>query len=387
MKFIHAADIHLGNPFIGLDQTLPNRLKKIVHQSTITAFTDLISSAITEEVDFLVLPGDLYSATKNSPQIQNIVSHQFERLNVVGIPVYLSFGNHDFEADKQSHLPWPKNVHVFGQKVETKYLTLDTGEKIALTGFSYQTQRQPKKVIDDFPIKSQLADYHIGLYHGSPGIDGEPYAPFSVSDMLKKNYDYWALGHIHIRQTLNNQPFIGYSGVLQGLNRKETGAKGYYLVKSSNHLLIPTFHEVSPIIWEELILPAVKDELDLTNQILHDIPKKTTFLSIKITSKIDEILSQQLASGTTLEKVREKSPENLWLINLTTTHDMSTLLAADNIDQKYWSESLETVFSDFVISDYVSNEAPTFVREYFMGDEGKSVLRDKMQQLIQSRKA
>ncbi|MGY3742160.1 metallophosphoesterase family protein [Leuconostoc inhae] len=386
MKFIHAADIHLGNPFIGLDQTLPNGLKKLVQQSTLTAFKDLISSSISEKIDFLVISGDLYNATQNSPQIQESVNQQFERLNRADIAVFLSFGNHDFEANKQSHLAWPKNVHVFEQSVETKYLTLKTGEKIALTGFSYQTQRQTKKVINDFPVKTETTDYHIGLYHGAIGIDGDPYAPFNVGEMLRKNYDYWALGHIHLRQKLNDQPFIGYSGVLQGLNRKEVGEKGYYLVTSKNHVLIPKFHAISPIIWEELILSEVSDELDLINQVLNYKSTKITFLSVKITAQLDNLLNQRLASGTTLEKLREKTPMNLWIVNLTTAHEMLNLLAEDNIDQKYWLESFETVFSNFVISDYVSNQAPTFVRDYFMGEEGKKSLQNKMQQLIQSRK-
>lgn len=386
MKFIHAADIHLGNPFIGLDQTLPSRLKKVVQQSTLTAFKSLISSSITENIDFLVIPGDLYSATQNSPQIQETVSQQFERLNSAGIPVYLSFGNHDFEANKQNHLSWPENVYVFEQSVETKYLTLKTGEKIALTGFSYQTQRQTQKIINDFPVKIQSVDYQIGLYHGAVGIDGDPYAPFSVGDMLKKNYDYWALGHIHMRQTLNNQPFIGYSGVLQGLNRKEIGEKGYYLVTSKNHVLIPEFHVISPIIWEELILSEVSDELDLINQVLNYKYTKTTFLSVKITAGLDENVIQRLESGTTLEKLREKVPRDLWIVNLTITHELLTLLTEDNIDQKYWLESFEKIFSNFIISDYISNQAPTFVRDYFMGQEGKNSLQNKMQQLIQSRK-
>ncbi len=128
----------------------------------------------------------------------------------------------------------------------------------------------------------QSVDCQIGLYHGAVGIDGDPYAPFSVSDMLQKNYDYWALGHIHMRQTLNNQPFIGYSGVLQGLNRKEIGEKGYYLVTSKNHVLVPEFYDISPIIWEELILSEVSDELDLINQVLNYKHNKITFYQSKL---------------------------------------------------------------------------------------------------------
>lgn len=386
MKFIHAADIHLGNPFIGLDQTLPAHLKKVVQESTLTAFIALINAAISEKVDFLIIAGDLYNATKTSPKIQEVVHHEFFRLDEVDIPVYLSFGNHDFEADKQNHLPWTTNVHIFNQNVETQYLTLTSGEKIALTGFSYQTQRQTKKVIDEFPIKNQEVDYHIGVYHGAVGNNGDPYAPFNVTDMNMKNYDYWALGHIHNRQVLNTVPFIGYSGDLQGLNRKETGEKGYYLVNSVNHVLVPDFHDVSIIVWQNISLSDVNDERDLMAQIMRFETKKTTFLSVNLSSEINEALYQRIANGITLDKIREQLPPNLWIVRLTVSPDGATILAEDNIDQRYWQEALEQVFSDFNVSDYLSNQAPLFVREYFTSDEGKQLLRENMQRLIQDRK-
>lgn len=386
MKFIHAADIHLGNPFIGLDQQLPDDLKPIVQASTLTAFKNLISDAIIQHVDFLVLPGDLYSTTVSSPKIQELVSQQFARLNDAEIPVYVSFGNHDFQADKQEHLPWPANVHVFNQIVETAYLTLKTGETVALTGFSYQTPRQNEKVITKFPLKTALVDYHIGLYHGALGVDGDPYAPFTLSDMLSKNYDYWALGHIHVRQTLNQTPFIGYSGNLQGLNRKEVGDKGYYLVESENKLLVPQFRKASVITWEQYTLEKVRDESDIISQVAHYNFDQMTFLSVIITSKLDNVTSQRIAGGVTLEKIRAQLPKNLWIVSLRVQQTMSTMLAHDNIDQKYWQQAYEVVMSDLNVANDLSNQAPIAIRDYFISSEGEEVLRNKIQQLIQSRK-
>src|SRR5690606_28973990 len=49
--------------------------------------------------------------------------------------------------------------------------------------------------------------------------------------LLSKNYDYWALGHIHLRQILNRSPFIVYPGNIQGRHPNEAGAKGFYDVR------------------------------------------------------------------------------------------------------------------------------------------------------------
>ena len=50
--------------------------------------------------------------------------------------------------------------------------------------------------------------------------------------MAKCGLDYWALGHIHTRKVIMDiDPCIIYSGNTQGLNVKETGARGCYLVE------------------------------------------------------------------------------------------------------------------------------------------------------------
>lgn len=385
MKFIHAGDVHLGNPFSGLDKQLPFTLKKTVQTATIKAFEQLIDDAISAEVDFVLFPGDLYNSAENSPFIQEVVSKQFKRLSDVNIDVFLSFGNHDFEADTRNHLPWPNNIHVFDQEVETKIKILHSEEKVALTGFSYQTQRQTEKIIDDFPSKGDT-DYQIGLYHGALGVAGDPYAPFSLSDMLQKNYDYWALGHIHIRQTLNEQPFIGYSGVLQGLNRKEIGDKGYYLVHSENQRLIPEFKNIAPINWNSTTISSMTDETDLIDQIISLKNDKITFWSITITTQIDATIIERINSGVTLDKIRDQLPTNMWVVRLSVANAGQLSLVSDNIDQQYWTGALDKVFEESNITDYLPSQVPVFIREHFMSDDGQEELQNAMEQLIAERR-
>ena len=50
---------------------------------------------------------------------------------------------------------------------------------------------------------------------------------------LPKAYDYWALGHIHLRQQLHEEPPIVYPGNIQGRHRNEQGLKGFYEVELS----------------------------------------------------------------------------------------------------------------------------------------------------------
>lgn len=383
MKFIHAGDIHLGNPFIGLDAQLPDNLKQLVQQSTHQAFMKMINDALTEKVDLLLLPGDFYSTSESSPRLQELVQSAFLKLNQAGIQVFLSLGNHDFEANTSQHLPWPENVYIFDQHVETTYHTTASGEKIAVTGFSYQSQRQMTPVIDEFPTRDQAVDYHLGMYHGAVGVTGEPYAPFKVTDMLEKGYDYWALGHIHVRQTLNTRPFIGYSGSIQGLNRKEVGPKGYYIVDAANQLR-PIFREAETILWDKLQLESVKNEDDLQEMINHyrTGTQKNTFLSVELLNVQDQVLRARIDSGIVLEKIREHLPEQVWVVHLTIRDTELRAFPKDTIDQAYWLRALEDILTEFRVDDYLSDQVPLVLREYFMTHEGKELLKQKMVQQL-----
>lgn len=383
MKFIHAGDIHLGNPFIGLDAQLPDNLKQLVQQSTHQAFMKMINDALTEKVDLLLLPGDFYSASESSPRLQELVQSAFLKLNQAGIQVFLSLGNHDFEANTSQHLPWPENVYIFDQHVETTYHTTASGEKIAVTGFSYQSQRQMTPVIDEFPTRDQAVDYHLGMYHGAVGVTGEPYAPFKVTDMLEKGYDYWALGHIHVRQTLNTRPFIGYSGSIQGLNRKEVGPKGYYIVDTANQLR-PIFREAETILWDKPQLESVKNEDDLQEMINHyrTGTQKNTFLSVELLNVQDQVLRARIDSGIVLEKIREHLPEQVWVVRLTIRDTELRAFPKDTIDQAYWLRALEDILTEFRVDDYLSDQVPLVLREYFMTHEGKELLKQKMVQQL-----
>ena len=57
-----------------------------------------------------------------------------------------------------------------------------------------------------------------------------PTRPCSLDDLRAKNYDYWALGHVHAHEVVARDPTIVFPGNLQGRSIRETGAKGAVLV-------------------------------------------------------------------------------------------------------------------------------------------------------------
>jgi DNA repair protein SbcD/Mre11 len=254
ITFIHTADIHLDSPFKGIKQLDPQLFEEI-YQSTFASFHELISRAIAAAVDFFLISGDIYDEENQSVKAQAFLREELGRLDQAGIPVFLSHGNHDFLGREALKLQLPDNVTIFEKEVATAYLTTKQGEKVAITGFSYPSRWVEERMILEYPQRDMTADYHIGMLHGyleglhsSEGV----YAPFSLGELNMKNYDYWALGHIHKRQTLQLAPPVVYCGNTQGRNPNETEEKGAYLVTLQRKMEpLLQFMPTAPIVWEK----------------------------------------------------------------------------------------------------------------------------------------
>lgn len=226
IRFLHTADLHLDSPFKGMAAAGPDELERL-QQSTFAAFDRFIQYAINEQPDFIVIVGDLYDGEDRSLRAQIRFQQGMQQLHRLGIPVYLSYGNHDHLSGRWTRVSLPDNVHVFGEEVERKQLDV-RGQTVYVHGFSYPQRHVKEAMIGQYADATD--GVHIGLLHGSVAGDAEHamYAPFTISELQEKNYDYWALGHIHKRQILSAEPPIVYPGNIQGRHRNESGAKGFY---------------------------------------------------------------------------------------------------------------------------------------------------------------
>ncbi|MBS4218134.1 DNA repair exonuclease [Bacillus sp. FJAT-49711] len=254
IRFIHTADLHLDSPFLGLKH-LPKELFHLIQESTFTAFERVIDVAIEGEVDFIVVVGDLFDGEDRSIKAQARLRKQMERLYEAEISAFILYGNHDHLQGNWITLHMPDNVYIFGEEPEMIPFTSKRGDKVHLYGFSYGKRHVIERKILDYK-KMGHADFHIGLLHGH--CEGgksihQSYAPFTIEELLQKDMDYWALGHIHMRQVLHERPFVVYPGNIQGRHRNEQGDKGCYQVElPKNGLEKMTFIPTAAIQWESV---------------------------------------------------------------------------------------------------------------------------------------
>lgn len=391
MRFIHTADIHLGHPFLGL-QNVPDELADMIARATTTSFSKMVDIAIAENVEFICISGDLFDSQNQSIHLLDFLITQFNRLDAENIMVYLSYGNHDYQPKKNAGVNWPKNVYEFDNTVKTYYQTLTDGKIVAITSFSYGQQHIKDEVINQFPNKqTNRCDFQIGMYHG--GIDGVNgnYAPFKVSELLSKGYDYWALGHIHQRQTLNENPFIGYVGSLQGQNSKENGAKGFYLVEEADHKLIPYFEETSTILWEtkKISCQQVSSQRELLNELVTNLQVVSNdawqILNIEIDAELGETLVLRINDGTTtlqLNELLRQSNEKLWINNISQSNNNQAIILPE-LDQKFWEASAERIFDFENIHQVALKKLPElFISEYFEQSSVQVALKKQTLELM-----
>ena len=94
MRFIHAADIHLDSPMRGLE-AYPGAPAERLRIATRQAFDRVVDLCLEEQVDFLILAGDLFDTEVKDFHAALAAAAQLRRLNQAHIPVYLILGNHD----------------------------------------------------------------------------------------------------------------------------------------------------------------------------------------------------------------------------------------------------------------------------------------------------
>jgi len=266
IRFFHTADLHLDSPFKGMSE-LPEKGFEKLRNSTFEAFSTLIQKAIEEKPDLVLIVGDIYDGEERSLRAQKIFQNGMEQLLAQQIPVIISYGNHDHLKGKWTRFSLPENVFVM-PKDTSKFEINVRGIEVNIYGFSYPERHVPQSMINTYPIATEQNSVHIGMLHGSlqGNTTHDVYAPFTIEELLSKNYDYWALGHIHKRQILHTDPPIIYPGNIQSRHRKELGIKGFYDVTITNFAADCTFVPTSAIVYEKINVDC--DNLIHANEVL-----------------------------------------------------------------------------------------------------------------------
>lgn len=355
---MHLADAHLDSPFQGLS-FLPSNEFKNIKQSTQKSFTKAIDTALDRNVDLVLIAGDTFDSVHPSPQSQLFFNREIKRLTDQKIQVVMILGNHDYLNPDEMLLPQTPYFKLLGSNEEVEEFESKTKGDFPYTvvGFSYQHNHIETDRISEFPKRRD--NFTIGLMHAGAKTTTNyqnVYAPFTTAEIKDLNYDYFALGHIHLRQTLSEDPLIVYSGNLQGRHINEQGSKGVYIdtVDETTKKVGLDFVETAPIIWQMATLTLDREisQNDLTRQIVEILTKQNV---------------QQTLFGLTIEGAQYLSEKELELVK----------------DSDYWlqlSNSLK--FDSRLVKVYLTNneklQLKTADKEAFDQAESETFELDKI---------
>jgi DNA repair exonuclease SbcCD nuclease subunit len=205
-------------------------LAELIGDATRQALVSIVDLCIDEQVDALIIAGDLYDGDQTSMKTARFLASQMQRLHAASIATFIIRGNHDALSRITQELILPPSVTVFGGRSHT--IDITHGDlALSIHGLSFAKPHAPESLLEKYHRPAPDA-VNIGIMHtsvaGDPGHD--LYAPCKASDLHGWGFDYWALGHVHVRAQHAGEHMVVMPGMPQGRDINEGGEKTVTLV-------------------------------------------------------------------------------------------------------------------------------------------------------------
>lgn len=337
MKILHFADLHLGvenysggvNPESGLSWRFHDFL---------STFDEVVEYALSQDVDLVLFCGDAYKSREPSQTHQREFARRIWRLASGGISVFLLIGNHDlpsafgrattmeifrtleienvivantagtYRAETKGGtlqivaLPWARRSALLSRE-ETKNLTFnEINERLE----QILTERLRIEVEALDPALPAILAAHVSLHNARYGsersmIMGHDYVLLH-SVVANPAFDYVALGHIHRKQVLSDNPPVVYPGSLQCIDFSEEGdEKGFFLVEIERKGEVSfDFHPVKARPFLTIKVDVSPEEQYPTQAVLRAIARQEREIKdavVRLQVKIPERLEGMLQEG------------------------------------------------------------------------------------------
>lgn len=186
---------------------------------------------IDEDVDFIIISGDLFHV--NLPDLESVrrVAVKLREAKDAGIRIYTVYGSHDYSPNATAMI----DVLVSGglltkvmiaeadeEKVRLRYVVDErTGAKICgISGRSYSMEKSYFEALEREPLEREEG-FKVFVLHSAINELKPVAAAYAVgipASFLPGNHDYYAGGHIHqhIHEELQGYGHVGYPGPLFG---------------------------------------------------------------------------------------------------------------------------------------------------------------------------
>lgn len=228
LKFIHASDLHLDQPFAGVSNPPPH-IRTALINAAYDAAEKMFDRAISERVDFVLLSGDVADIDRCGPRGISFLCDQFQRLNDNNIHVYWAGGEIDQLERWPAMVSSPANVHLFTSTL-VEPIQHRRGGRVVASIYGAGFDRRKRRIAEFRP--ENMDAFPIGLCYGSLESD----------EIAKTGIRYWALGGNHIRRTFTREDsMLVFPGTNQSRGPNESGEHGSTLVRVDENGMIHTY--------------------------------------------------------------------------------------------------------------------------------------------------
>lgn len=276
MKFAHMADCHIGS----------YRDEKM-RALSLEAFKQSIDKVIQEQVDFLLISGDLFNTSLPSVDVLKVATSKLKTLFDKHIPVYIIAGSHDFSPSGKTMLDVLENaglcINVVKGTVNDEgslqlQFTTDPKTGVKITGMIGKKGVLEKTYYESLDAKNleDESGFKIFMFHSAitelkrKGMENMDSTPMSY---LPKNFNYYAGGHVH-DPLMESSPELGgvitYPGPLFPNSFKELAdlkQGGFYIFDTDSQDLL-TF---VPIILKEVLSIIIDANEKTVEEVMFEI--------------------------------------------------------------------------------------------------------------------
>ena len=222
MRLLHSSDFHLDSPLTGLSTEKSAQRRRELREIP----SHLAGLAKDEEVDLVLLPGDLFDGERVHPETVRALAGALEDM---AVPVLIAPGNHDYYHKRSPYAAfhWPDHVHIFTDP-ELQAVELP-GLNCVVHGCAFTAPYREDDPLTGFTAPDD-GKLHLLCVHGEVGLTGR-YAPIDPKSLARSGAAYAALGHVHAAGSGKaGNTLWAYPGCPEGRGFDELGPKGALIV-------------------------------------------------------------------------------------------------------------------------------------------------------------
>lgn len=282
-KLLAIGDVHLGTRPSSVAQDAADRGVAVQRLTPAAGLEAAVRLAIVQNVSAVVFAGDVVESTNARYEAFLHLEAAVLKLLAEDIAVLGVVGNHDVEAlPRLARLIPGFQIVGAGGRWECVSVERHGRPVCEVVGWSFPQRQVTSSPIADFASSSlpsaKSGVPRVGVMHCDLDASGGPYAPVTTRELSRTGIDTWLLGHIHkpsLGEARVEYPSLraGYLGSLVGLNPKEVGDRGPWLVDLGEGAVSLTHVSNAPLRWEAFDLAVDPDQLpeDLGDVVLDSV--------------------------------------------------------------------------------------------------------------------